>query len=133
MHQTVVNILRVILYINPPRTVANAADLIDEALATAIYSIRVNVANTLKVSPGSLVFGRDMFLDIPLIADWQTIQQHRQTLVNETLRQVNQGRRRFHYFQGKRVLKKKHIPEKWGANIRPLSNHTSSHQWYRVY
>ena len=51
----------------------NAADLIDQALATAIHSMRVNVTTTLKGSPGSLVFVRDMFLDIPLIADWKMI------------------------------------------------------------
>ena len=95
-------------------TVANAADLIDQALATAMHSMRVNVANTLKGSPGSLVFGRDMFLDIPLIDDWQMIQQHRQTLFNERLRRVNQGRRSFAYIQGRNVLKKKHRHDKHG-------------------
>ena len=53
MHQTVVNILRVILYINPPRTVANAADLIDQVIATEMHFMRVNFTTTLKVSPGS--------------------------------------------------------------------------------
>ena len=69
MHQAVVNVLRVLLYTNTPRTVANAEDIIDQVLATAMHSTRVNVTTTLKVYPGSLVFGRDMFLDIPLIAD----------------------------------------------------------------
>ena len=69
MHQTVLNVLRVLLNTNPPRTVANAADLIDQSIATAMHSMKVNVTTILKVSPGSLVFGRDMFLDIPLIAD----------------------------------------------------------------
>ena len=85
MHQTVGNVLRVLLYTNPPRKVANAADLIDQAIATEMHSMRVNVITTLKGPPGSLVFGRDMFLDVPLIVDWQMIQKHRQTLVNERL------------------------------------------------
>ena len=42
------------------------------------------------------------------------IQQHRQTLVNERLRQINQSRRSFYYIQGQRVLKKKHRPDKLG-------------------
>ena len=70
MHQTVGNVLRVLLYTNPPRTVENTADLIDQALATAIHSMRVNTTTTLKGYPVSLVFGRDMFLDINLIAYW---------------------------------------------------------------
>ena len=114
MHQTVGNILRTLLYSNPPRTVANAADLVDQALATAMHAMRVNVHTTLKSSPGSLVFGRDMFLDVPLIADWETIQQNRQSLVNERLRRTNMGRRSYDYIQGQRVLKKRHKPDKLG-------------------
>ena len=75
---------------------------------------RVNVTNKLKGSPGSLVFGRDMFLDISLIADWKMIHQHRQTLVNEIILQVNHSRRSFDYIQGQRLLKKNHRPEKLG-------------------
>ena len=114
MHQTVGKVLRVILYTNPPSTVANAAYLIDQALATAMHSMRLNVATTLKGFPGSLVFGRDMFLDIPLIADWQMIQHNRQTLVNERLHQMNQSCRSFDYIQEQRVFKKKHRPENLG-------------------
>ena len=114
MHQTVGNILRVILYTNPPRTVANAADLIDQAIATAMHSMKVNVTSTIKVSPGSLVFGIDIILDIPLIAYWKMIQHDRQTLVNERLYQANEGRRRFDYIQWQRLLKKKDRPDKLG-------------------
>ena len=78
MHETVGNVLCVLIYTNPPRKVANTADLIDQALATAMHSMRVNVTTTLKGSPGSLVPGRYIFLDITLIADWQMIKQHRQ-------------------------------------------------------
>ena len=114
MHQTVGNVLCALLYNNPPRTVANAADLIYQALATAMHSMRVNVTTKLKGSPGTLVFGRDMFLNIPLIADWKMIHQHSQKLVNERLIQMNQSRRSFDYIQGKLVLKKNHRPDKLG-------------------
>ena len=114
MHQIVVNVLHVLLYTDSSRTLANTEDLIDQAIATAMHSIKVNVTTTLKGSPGSLVFGRDMFLDIPLIDDWKIIQQHRQTLVNEILRRMNQSRRSFDYIRGQRVFKKKHRPEKLG-------------------
>ena len=70
MHQKVVNLLPVLLYTNPPSTVANAADLIYQAISTEMHSMRVNVTTTLKVSHGSLVFGRYIFLDIPLISYW---------------------------------------------------------------
>ena len=112
MNRKLVNVLRVLLYTNPPRTVANAADLIDQTLATAMHSMRVDVTITLNGYPGYLVFGRDIFLDIPLIADCKMIHQQSKTLVNERLRQLNQGRRSFGYIQGQRVLKKKHRSDK---------------------
>ena len=47
-----------------------------------------------------------MFLDVPLIADWQAIQLHRRTIVNERPRKANMGRRSYDYIQGQKVLKK---------------------------
>ena len=38
MHQTVGNILRTLRYTNPPTTVSGAADLVDQALATAMHA-----------------------------------------------------------------------------------------------
>ena len=82
MHQTVGNVPRKLLYSTPLRTVANAADLVDQALGMVMHVMRTNIHSTLKGAPGALVFRRDMFLDVPLIADWQAIQQHRSTIVN---------------------------------------------------
>ena len=50
MHQTVGNLLRTLLYSNPPRTVANAADLIDQALGTAMHAMRTNIHTILKAA-----------------------------------------------------------------------------------
>jgi hypothetical protein len=36
----------------------------------------------LKASPGAAIFGRDMLLDIPFIADWHKIGEQRQSLTN---------------------------------------------------
>ena len=91
MHQTVANVLRALLYSNLPRTIANAADRIHQALGTAMHIMSTNVHTTLKRSPEALAFGRNMCLDVPLIADWQAIQQHRSTIVNERLIRVAMG------------------------------------------
>ena len=40
MHQTVGNVSRTLFYSNPPRTVTDAADLIDQELSTAMYTIQ---------------------------------------------------------------------------------------------
>ena len=62
------------------------------------------------------MFLRDMFLDIPLIADWRLIKQRREQLVNESLRCHNTKQRNFDYEQGQRVLnlKKRLKPNKLG-------------------
>jgi hypothetical protein len=75
MHQSVGNVLRTLLHGQPPQqlTGARAKDFIDKALATTMHAIRVGIHSTLGSSPGSLVFNRDMFLNIPLIANWHAI------------------------------------------------------------
>ena len=69
MHQTVGNILRTLLYSNPPQNMAQARDIIDSALATAMHAMRTTVATTLGSTSGALAFSRDMFLNVPLVAD----------------------------------------------------------------
>jgi len=73
MHQTVGNILGTLLHGEPPQNIANAKDYVDEALSIAMHAMRVGIHLTMGSSPGNLVFNRDMFLNIPLIADWHAI------------------------------------------------------------
>ena len=115
MHQTVGNILRTTLHDNPPRNMRDAKELVDTALATAMHAMRTNVATTLEGSPGSLVFNRDMFFNVPLIADWHAITRRREHHVNENLRRQNLRRRRFDYAVGDKVLKKVFEPTKLGT------------------
>ena len=63
------NVLRTLMYLYPPHTVRDASDLIDQALTSAMHVMWVNIAMTLNSSPGALIFGHDMFLDVPLIAN----------------------------------------------------------------
>ena len=115
MHQTVGNVLRTYLYSNPPQNMSQAKDIIDQALATAMHAMRTTVATTIRSTPGSLAFGRDMFLNIPLIADWGTITKHREQHVNSNLFRANKRRRHHDYAPGQKVLKKVHDPTKLGV------------------
>ena len=115
MHQTVGNILRTLLYTNPPTTMEQVSRLVDEALATAQLALRSAVSKTLGSSPGGLAFHRDMFLDIPLLADWQLVQQKRQILIDKNLRRQNAKRRSFDYIVGQRILIKAVNPGKLGS------------------
>jgi hypothetical protein len=41
----------------------------DIYFATAAYAFKVDIHHTLNMSPGALVFHKDMVLNIPLLAD----------------------------------------------------------------
>ncbi len=56
-----------------------------------------------------------MFLNVPLIADWQAIARTFEHHVNENLRHANRKQRLFNYAPGQQVLKKVHDPNKLGV------------------
>ncbi len=51
---------------------------IDVFLSDAVWAIHSTYHTVLKASPGAAIFGQDMLFDIPFIADWQKIGEHRQ-------------------------------------------------------
>jgi hypothetical protein len=53
-----------------PQDMASAKEYIYEALSIAMHAMKAAIHSTLGSSPGSLTFNRDMFLNIPMIADW---------------------------------------------------------------
>ena len=73
-----------------------------------MHAMRVTTASTLGSTPGALAFSRDMFLNVPLIADWHTIAQHREQYVNDNLRRANRKQCQYDYAPGQKVLKKVH-------------------------
>ena len=112
MHQTVGNVLRTLLHGEPPQNVATAKEFVDKALSIAMHAMRVGIHTTLGSSPRNLVFNRDMFLNIPLIADWHAITLRREHLINENLIRENQKRRRYDYLPQQRILEKRWKPLK---------------------
>jgi hypothetical protein len=112
MHQTAANVLRTLLHTHPPQNALQAGALIDSALATTMHATRASVHRALRTTPGALVFQRDMFLNIPLIANLQTIRDRRQVLIDENLRRQNVKRRSFDYAIGQGVMVKVPNPGK---------------------
>ena len=55
-----------------------------------------------------------MFLNVPLIADWQAITRKREHLINENLMRENNRRRTYDYLPSQLVLKKNSNPRKLG-------------------
>ncbi len=115
MHQTVGNVLRTLLHENPPQNIASSAEqYVDEALSIAMHIMQAGVHSTLSSSPDNLVFNRDMFYNIPLIADWHATTQKRDHLIHENLMRKNQKRRGCDYAPRQMVLKMKWKPKKMG-------------------
>jgi hypothetical protein len=129
MHQSVGNVLTTLLHGQLPQQItgARAKDFIDEALSITMHAMRAGTHSTLGSSPGGLVFNRDMFLNIPLIANWHAITKQREHLVNENLMRENRKRRRHDYAVDQRVLKKRHNPTKLGPRTSGLYKVVQTH------
>jgi hypothetical protein len=56
-----------------------------------------------------------MFLNVPLIADWQAIGRTCEHHVNENLQRANRKQCQYDYALGQQVLKKVHNPTKLGV------------------
>ncbi len=115
MHQTVSNVLRTLVHTNPPQNMASARDMVDDALAMAMYAMQTSVATSLGSAPGSLAFARHMFLNVPLISDWQTIARVHEHHIYENLCQANRKCYQFDYALGQQVMKNVHDPTKLGV------------------
>jgi hypothetical protein len=86
MHQTVGNVRRTLVYTNPPHNLQQAKNLVDTALATASNALHSTVHSTMGLLLGSIVFHRDMFLDIPFVADLMMLREKRQAMIDYNLR-----------------------------------------------
>jgi hypothetical protein len=65
--------------------VHNIAELVDTALATALYASQATIHRTLGMTPGGIVFHCDMFLNIPLLTNFQLLQTRRQVVIDDNL------------------------------------------------
>ena len=59
--------------------------IMDTCFATAAYASKVAIHCTLNISPGALVFHRDMILNIPLLADVHQLHARQQIIIDERL------------------------------------------------
>ncbi len=114
MHQMIINVLQTFLHGEPPQDVTKAKDFIDEALSIGTHAMQTGIHSTLGSSPGNLVFNIDMFLNIPLIADWHAITQKREHLINENIMHENCKQKCYDYVPNQKVRKKRHKTCKLG-------------------
>jgi hypothetical protein len=64
---------------------------IDVFLSDAAWVVCFTYHTVLKASPGAAIIGQDMLFDIPFIADWQKIGEHRQRLTDLNYARENEG------------------------------------------
>ena len=103
-HDTIKTAMRTELHENPPITIQNAEQLVDNVFQSAAYAVCCTVHKTLGVSPGAFVFQRDMLLPIPIISDINRIRTRRQLLTDRAGIAEN-NRRQFHdYHIGDQVV-----------------------------
>ena len=75
---------------------------IDVFITNAAWAIRSTYHTVLKTSPGAAIFGRDMLFDIPFLANWNKIGEHRQRQTDRNTEQENRSR---HVWDHKLLIK----------------------------
>ena len=117
IHQVIGNMLRSLdvenCYLMPP-----PYDPFIGIISAIGFAIRTTWSTTNRATPGQLVFGRDMLLNIRHLVDWHYMQTRRQRIATENNARENARRIPHHYNVGDLVLKAKGNPSDKGG-IRP--------------
>jgi transposase InsO family protein len=72
-------------------------------LSAAAWAIRSTYHTTLDATPGQLVFGRDMLLNIAFKANWEHIRKRKQDIINASNKKENKNRLPHEYQTGDQV------------------------------
>ncbi len=83
---------------------------IDVFLSDAAWAVCSTYHTVLKASPSAAIFGQDMLFDIPFIADWQKIREHRQRLTDLNNVHENEGRIDYDYGWSESTAKERRYP-----------------------
>ena len=92
--------------------------MLDDCIASVTRALRTAVHSTLGMSPGSIVFHRDMLLPIPLLADYNLLRERRQAVIDDNARRANLRRHFKDYSPGDQVT----LISKAGAKISPTTH-----------
>ena len=80
-------------HLNPPQDQQAAQNIAQEAFAQAMHVTRSIAHTSLQYrTPGSIVFGRDMHLDIPLVSNILALHKARQDQIDARLLRANSKR-----------------------------------------
>ena len=76
----------------------------DNTLATVTHETRCDVNYTIKTSPESLTFHRNMFIDFPIMEDLVAIKNNRQQQIDTNLQSHNDKHYNYHYTLEQRIM-----------------------------
>jgi len=116
IHQVIGNMLRTMkleeIYLLPP-----PYDPFAGVISAIGYAIRSSWHSTNRATPGQLVFGRDMAINVRHVADWNHIQKRKQEVAAANNARENRRRVPHKYQVGDKVLKRK--ASHTGAGVHP--------------
>jgi hypothetical protein len=75
-------------------------------LAAVAFALRSTYHTTLQATPGQLIFGRDMVLNVQHLTDWTAIRARKQQITHKNNRIKNSKRIPHHYQVGNLVILK---------------------------
>ena len=108
-HKAMGQILRTIFDREKPKTMDEMDKVIESAIASTMRALRCAANSSLQgLAPASLVFGRDMNLNIPIVTDIVAISHNRQLQTNLRLERENRRRTRHEYEVGQQVYVNNH-------------------------
>ena len=84
-------------------------------LSATAFAVRSTFHTTLRKTPGQLVFGRDMILNIQHVANWEYIRARKQKLIDKNNSIENKTRIPYEYQVGQLVLLRKGTENKYEA------------------
>ena len=103
VHGTIKNMLR---SFNIGSLDLDKHDPFSEILARIAWAVRSTYHTSLEASPGQLVFGRDMLLDIKHNTDWDKLYERQQKKIDKSNIRENLKRFKYDYKIGNKVLLK---------------------------
>ena len=72
-HQTIGNSLQALTTLQPPQGIILVSDLVDTAIANAVFAVQLAYSAAIGTTPGALAFYWDMVLAIPIAANLSPI------------------------------------------------------------
>jgi transposase InsO family protein len=108
-HKAMGQILRTIFDQEKPKNMDEMDKVIESAIAMTMRACRCAANTSLQgLPPAALVFGRDMHMNIPIVADIVAISQNRQLQTDLRLQRENRRRTRHEYVVGDQVFVNNH-------------------------